>query len=145
MDLYLDPEAELLRQVEEGKASNDELTADKVAQAIQHSMTNHGIERSLGCCRVYVCISSNTPTDTLMQGIKATRAHTKQFAQTVLPLVLEGCQKAGRRFQYKGHEVTNAIYIGYDNNTGVEHGRGQAVAAALKQLGLSAYVEVVGD
>ena len=44
----------------------------------------------------------------------------------------------------QGH-VPNAIYVGYDNASGVELGRAEAFALELKARGVVAYMDAMGD
>lgn len=81
-------------------------------------------ERSSGCGRVYVAI-----TDPIhFKGIKAAAKYL------------------GKIYQTKTHYGDrNAIYVGYDNATGVELARGTKLVEALKVAGIGAYRNEHGD
>lgn len=90
-------------------------------------------ERPSGCGRVYVCLSSGW--DASDEQKAAMKKH------------VAGIKKAaGSRFQARNHYGNrNSIYIGYDNASGVELGRGTAIVAFLKSKGIDCYRDEHGD
>lgn len=50
------------------------------------------------------------------------------------------------RFQTRSHYgFSNALYLGYDNATGIEAGKAERFAARLKELGVGAYADFGED
>jgi hypothetical protein len=83
-------------------------------------------ERVSGCGRVYVAVT--TPDKFKLAAVK------------------KAAKKLGKIFQTRSHYGDrNAIYIGYDNATGVELARGTAVVEALKAAGVECYRNEHGD
>lgn len=83
--------------------------------------------RGYGCGRAYVCLSSENDRKT----VNAVSAAAK---------------KLGKLFLRKAYGAgNNAIYIGYDNATGRELARSEAIAKALTAKGIPAYSEAVED
>ena len=81
-------------------------------------------DRPNGCCRIYVCIAEKAHR----RGIKA------------------AAKKLGRTYQTEAaYGFRHVLYVGYDNNTGAEWGKGKALAAALSAAGVPAFVEMAGD
>lgn len=124
------------------KDLTDEQIADKLPYAIHKEAERVGVEgvdyvailtaafaapvvnEPSGCGRVYVAI-----TDTLhVNAIK------------------NAAKKIGKLFLTKGQRGDrNVLYIGYDNATGYELGRGTAVLNVLKAAGIGAYRNEHGD
>lgn len=90
-------------------------------------------ERASGCGRVYVCLSAGWDAD------EAQKAEMKRH--------IAGIKKAaGTRFQAKNHYGNrNSIYVGYDNCSGIELGRGTAIVEFLKGHGINCYRDEHGD
>lgn len=81
-------------------------------------------ERAIGCCRVYVVLMD--------------KEHAKGMAAAA--------KRLGRIFQTKAHyNLTNALYIGYDNCSGHELAKATEVVRALKAAGIKCYREEMGD
>ena len=78
--------------------------------------------RATGCGRVYVAISKPH-----RRGIKA------------------AAQKLGIRYLGSESQCPNALYVGYDNATGIELGKGAAIADALKAAGVECYRDEFDD
>jgi hypothetical protein len=76
----------------------------------------------VACGRVYVAISKEHRA-----GIRA------------------AAKKLGVRYLGIESQCPHALYIGYDNATGVELSKGAKVAAALKAAGIGAYRDEYGD
>lgn len=95
-------------------------------------------ERISGCGRVYVCISTPGglfPSDQQIAEGKAHQAGIKKAAQ-----------KLGKIFQARSHYGDrNALYVGYDNASGVELGKGTAIVNYLKAQGITCYRNEHGD
>lgn len=81
-------------------------------------------ERASGCGRVYVCIADKKHR----AGIKAAAKKLGKTYQT----------EAAYGFKY-------VLYVGYDNNTGVELGKGTKIANMLVMAGIDAFREEAGD
>lgn len=80
-------------------------------------------ERPSGCGRVYVCVA------------KEHAAGIKKAAKAL-----------GKIYQTNSHYGDkHALYVGYDNASGQELGRGTVIAAALKAAGIDAYRNEHGD
>ena len=78
-----------------------------------------------GCGRVYVAVSGERET---------------------INAVAAAARKLGLRFERKTYYGTrNAFYIGYDNASGRELAKGEAIAEALTAAGLPAYMDAHGD
>lgn len=95
-------------------------------------------ERPSGCGRVYVCIST-------AGGLWPTAEQEAEAKRHVA-----GIKKAAKEldliFQTRSHYGDrNALYVGYDNASGRELGRGTAIVAALKEAGIQAYRNEHGD
>lgn len=75
------------------------------------------------CGRVYVVIAE-----------KADRSAARTWAKG-----------NGKIWTGAGGHVPNALYVGYDNASGIELGRGEAFAAQLKARGVSAYCDAMED
>ena len=82
----------------------------------------HSAARATGCGRVYVAISKEH-----RNGIKA------------------AAKKLGVRYLGAESQCPHALYVGYDNATGIELGKGAAVAEALKAAGVSCYRDEYDD
>jgi hypothetical protein len=82
--------------------------------------------RASGCGRVYVLISGSDRK--LMNAVSA--------AAKALGLIFQ-------RNAYYG--AKNALYVGYDNATGRELAKGEAIAEVLKAKGIPCYSEAWGD
>jgi hypothetical protein len=97
-------------------------TLDQAAAAMDQAPRAGGAQ---GCCRAYV----------VLVGLdRSTRQRVKGWA-SLRKRIFTGRQ---------GH-VSDGIYVGYDNATGIERGRAEAFAAALKAQGVRCYAEWVGD
>ena len=81
--------------------------------------------RASGCGRAYVCVSG--------------------LERTELTAFAAAAKELGRIFQRKGHGVSNALYVGYDNADGGALGKAEAIATELSKRGISAYAEGVAD
>lgn len=82
-------------------------------------------ERGYGCGRAYVCVSGE---------------------RTLINAVALACKELGLIFQRKAaYGLRNAIYIGYDNSTGVELAKAKAFAHELKKHGIDAYDDCGSD
>jgi hypothetical protein len=78
-----------------------------------------------GCGRAYVCVSGS---------------------KEEIRFVAAVCKKMGLIFQRKAYGVgDNAIYIGYDNASGGPLAKSRVFAEVLKDHGLSAYDDAMGD
>ena len=120
----------------------ESITRRAVEAAISKGLTSYERKRSLGCGRVYVCIGAYG--DILEQNEEVKTAN-KAITQKHRALVSQAARELSLRYQRKGYRVTNALYIGYDNNSGIELGQGTAIATNLKALGIKAYRSEVGD
>ena len=81
--------------------------------------------RASGCGRAYVALMGD-------------KAQLKAIAAA--------CKARGVRYLPKPHGVGGpAIYVGYDNCTGVEVGQSVAMAGALNRAGVQCYDDAVGD
>ena len=78
--------------------------------------------RATGCGRVYVAIS---------------KEHRRGIAAAA--------KKLGARYWGKESQCPYALYVGYDNGTGIELGKGTAIADALKAAGVSCYRDEYDD
>lgn len=93
--------------------------------------------RPSGCGRVYVCVPSTT-----WQGTADQNAQAKADARGIAA----AAKKLGKIFQKRSHYGdSNALYVGYDNCTGAELGRGDAIVATLKAAGIDCYRNEHGD
>ena len=100
----------------------------------------------MGCCRVYVCVSNSLSVDQMFSmSKKEQRAFTKNWSKNVLPLLKEAADSLRMIFQVKGHGVENAFYIGYWNRGEGVNEKAEGIVQALKEIGLSPYIEYVGD
>jgi len=81
-------------------------------------------ERPIGCCRVYVLISSEEAAKDVAKAAK----------------------KLGKIYQKKAHYgLSRALYVGYDNMDGMAFARGKAIVGALHAAGIGSCVEVCPD
>ena len=78
--------------------------------------------RATGCGRVYVAISKEH-----RRGIRA------------------ASKRLGVRYLGSESQCPHAIYVGYDNGTGIELGKGAAIASALNASGVSCYRDEYDD
>jgi hypothetical protein len=82
--------------------------------------------RASGCGRVYVSISSSD--------------------KALVNAVSAAAKAMGKIFQRKGYMgMRNVLYIGYDNASGRELAKGEAIAAYLSANGIPAYMDAQGD
>jgi hypothetical protein len=116
---------------------------DDIVQAINRGMATTERARPSGCGRVYVCISYVHPDWTVDKATQ--RLYKRQMLVHQMPRIQLACERTGRIYQQIGYQVKHCIYIGYDNCTGKELAKGEAVATQLKALGIKAYMEAVGD
>ena len=104
-------------------------------------------ERFFGCCRVYVTVSDSLTVD---QIFSLTKQEKKQFKKNWRKNVgtpfAEAAQNVGMIYQSKGYGVTNALYIGYWNQSqdGIID-KAEGIKKALIEIGISARVEMIGD
>lgn len=95
-----------------------------ILKAARAAMQTAPRERASGCGRVYVSIVE--------------KEHAKGIA--------DAAKTMNWIFHKKGHAgMSNVLYIGYDNSTGVELGQGTAVAQVIKNAGISCYRDEQGD
>ena len=78
--------------------------------------------RPIGCCRVYISFDKD---------------HAKGVAVAAKTL--------GKIFQKKGNMVSNVLYVGYDNCSGIELGKADAMISCFKVHGINCYLEYQGD
>ena len=119
-----------------------QITQQAVVAAISDGLSNYQQERSLGCGRVYVCIGAYGDIFEQNEEVKTANKPTTRKHRALVKAAAEALRK---RYQERGYGVENALYVGYDNNSGVELGQGTAVAQNLKALGIAAYRDEVGD
>jgi len=97
-------------------------TLDRAAAAAETAERAGGAQ---GCCRAYV----------VLVGLdRSSRQRVKNWA---------GFRK--RIFTGREGHVSDGIYIGYDNATGVERGKAEAFAASLKADGVECFADWTGD
>ena len=118
------------------------ITKQAIVTAISNGLSNYQQERRLGCGRVYVCIGAYGDILEKDKGVKAANKATTQEHRALVKAAAKSLKKL---YQRKGYGVTNALYIGYDNNSGIELGQGTAIANNLRALGIKAYRSEVGD
>ncbi|MCB0252144.1 MAG: hypothetical protein KDI55_00260 [Anaerolineae bacterium] len=100
--------------------------AERAGQIRDAYYRGHNCKRlsgpSQGACRVYVCIYSNHAKDvrSALKGIVNMQPRT-----------------------YGGG--ANAIYVGYDNFSGIEIARGEAIATELQAIGIDCNCSTEGD
>jgi hypothetical protein len=100
-------------------------------------------ERPSGCGRVYVCISSDASS---FFATPEFREESKAVQKAHIKGLKAACKALGKIFQTKSHYGDrNAIYVGYDNATGYELGRGTAIVNYLKSQGIDCYRNEHGD
>ena len=122
--------------------TKEPITKQAIVTAISDGLSNYQQERSLGCGRVYVCIGAYGDIFEQNEEVEtANKATTRKHRA----LVKAAAKTLHRLYQKRGYQVTNALYVGYDNNSGVELGQGTAIANNLKALGIKAYRSEVGD
>ena len=93
------------------------------AQILRNALAQpYSPARATGCGRVYVVIAKPHRS-----GITA------------------AAQKLGMRYLGSESQCPNALYIGYDNATGIELGKGAAIADALNAAGVACYRDEYGD
>jgi hypothetical protein len=79
--------------------------------------------RALGCCRVYIT-----------------------FAKADAKAVAKAASDCGKKFQVKAHyNLSNALYVGYDNCSGREIALAEAIKAKFAAIGVNGSVELEGD
>ena len=96
------------------------LTVSEISQAVSSAGTMQGCR---SCARIYV------------QPVKVPRKNS-EVAKT---LASAGFPLLSRPY------ASEAFYVGYDNATGIEGGRGEALAKLLNEHGISCYMDVDED
>ena len=82
------------------------------------------------------------PESTAGMYMCAARVYVEIFDKEHLKGVEAAAKSLGILFQRKPHYgLSPALYIGLDNGTGAEYGKGMAVATALRAAGIKAHVE----
>jgi hypothetical protein len=95
-------------------------------------------ERVSGCGRVYVCLS---PEGGLFPTAEQEAQHKKDVAG-----IKKAAKALGKIYQTNGHGgLRKCLYVGYDNASGLELGRGTAIVAFLKANGIGCYRDENGD
>lgn len=91
------------------------------------------------CCgRVYVCISTPGGLFPTPEQESIGKAHQQG--------IKAAAKKIGKIFQTKSHYGDrNALYVGYDNASGIELAKGEAIVAHLKSYGIACYRNEHGD
>lgn len=99
---------------------------EEALEVAWNAARNAGYPRGLnGCGRVYVVLSELD---------RAARARVKKWAA-----------RRGRLFCGREGHVRDGIYVGYDNASGIEASRADAIVENLKSLGIGAYAEYMED
>lgn len=95
-------------------------------------------ERPSGCGRVYVCISTPGGIFPTPEQESIGKAHQEG--------IKKAAKKLGKIFQAKSHYGDrNALYVGYDNASGYELGKGTAIVNYLMHHGITCYRNEHGD
>lgn len=118
------------------------ITVKDIEKAITAGLSTYKREPAFGCGRVYVCIGSYHDGD---EKDPATKKENQRRTRALRSAVTKAAKALGMRYQSKGYQVKHALYVGYDNNIGIELGQGTAIAANLKALGILAYRDEVAD
>lgn len=105
-------------------------TAEKIREAILTGRACPPPEQPIGCCRVYVYVD----TDDAAQS----RAVSKVMAQAA-----EGLATPWHKKPYG--VGCDALYVGYDNATGLALAMGRKICNALREIGVRAYREEIMD
>jgi len=94
------------------------------------------VERPSGCGRVYVVLGASWDAS------EEAKAQAKADAKGIAA----AAKKLGKIWQAKSHYGDrNALYVGYDNHTGYELGKGTAIERVLKAHGIDCYRNEHGD
>lgn len=99
---------------------------NQIVEAIEEGLTHRGNGQGYGCGRAYVCLGK---VDRKI--LNAYQGAAKQLNIRYLP----EAYGAGKR----------ALYIGYDNATGIQLAQAEAIAQNLVNIGLPAYHDGVDD
>ena len=111
-----------------------------LSQAVTTAKAQAAPQRATGCGRVYVELGLCLTVDQVMTlSLREQNKIEKQFKQKTIPSVKEAIASAGLKW------FGGRVYVGYDNNTGVELGQGEAIASAFKGLGINAYMTAEPD
>ena len=93
-------------------------TVQEIKTAIQTGMKNYNNNFQSCCGRAYVCISTYGSVDDLFSKDPAVKKANKAHAKKITKLISDDASELRMIYQAKGYQVTNALYIGYDNADG---------------------------
>lgn len=68
-----------------------------------------------------------------------------QFSDKPSAAAVKALAKYGLRVMPRPSFRCKALYVGYDNATGIEYGKAEAIAAALSAAGISCYADADMD
>jgi hypothetical protein len=104
----------------------ENITVEKIEEAIRNGLQNHAPGVSSGAGRAYVSMS--------------------KVERPILEMYKKAAKKLGVRYLTEAYGAgKRCLYIGYDNFTGVPIAQARAIAENLKKLGLPVYDEAVAD
>lgn len=118
------------------------ITAKDIEKAISAGLSTYQTEARFGCGRVYVCISAYRDGN---ENDPAVEKENKRRTKATRSAVAKAAQSLGKRYRTNGFPVKHALYVGYDNNSGIELGQGTAIVKNLKALGVPAYRSEAAD
>ena len=121
--------------------TKEPITKQAIVTAISDGLSNYQQERSLGCGRVYVCIGAYGDIFEKDEEVKAANEARTQEHRALVKAAAKALNKSCQCREYK---VENALYIGYDSNSGIELGQGEAIASNLKALCINTVLMLVG-
>ncbi len=105
-------------------------STEKIREAILSGRACPPPERPNGCCRVYVYVD----TDDAAQ------------ARAVSKVMAEAAQGLATPWLKKPYGVgCDALYVGYDNASGLALAMGRKICNALREIGVRAYREEIMD